>query len=152
MNSYLKETKKLLSEERKPLMVVIGNESVDLDSAVSSLSLAYHLNKVKCKSKIISNENKLENFFVLPIINAKKVELPIKTEVTHWIIKNNIELSNLICRDEINLDDVDKFILVDHHVSVFRDKCWIIDHLIKIQAWQAIVFLKSKKLDLVHHW
>jgi inorganic pyrophosphatase/exopolyphosphatase len=66
----------------------------------------------------------------MPIINCKKIELPIKTEVTYWLKKHNIELDNLICRDEIDLiKNVENLILVDHHVSPYHEKVIsVIDH------------------------
>lgn len=131
MNKYLKEVKTLVKGLKKqPVLVVIGNESVDLDSAVSSICLAYHLNKVKCNSSVIPASQQAVQFLAVPVINAPRLDLPLKTEVTHWLQKHHIELDNLLCRDEINLsDNVDSFVLVDHHVSEFRAKVIsVLDH------------------------
>lgn len=124
MNKYLKDVKTLVKDlKKRPVLVVIGNESVDLDSAVSAICLAYHLHRVKTSSHVISVARQSDQLVVIPAINATRVDLPIKTEVTHWLKKNQIDIENLICRDDIILEqDVESFVLVDHHVSVFREK------------------------------
>lgn len=130
MNIYLKEVKSLVKKTEKKVLIVMGNESVDLDSAVSSISLASHLNKVKCKSHVIPSTQQLTDFLVAPVINSTREELFLKTEVTYWLLKHQIELENLLCKDEINLnEDVDSLVLVDHHVSEFRGKVIsVLDH------------------------
>lgn len=129
MNKFLKEVKALVTVH-KPLLVVIGNESVDLDSAVSSICLAFHLHKVKNESHVIPATEKTKQFLVVPVINSTREDLFLKTEVTHWLLKHQIELENLLCRDEIDLNnDVNSFVLVDHHLSEFRDKVIsVLDH------------------------
>lgn len=130
MNLYLKEVKTLIKEQNKPVLVVIGNESVDLDSAVSSICLAYLLAKVGTNSHVIPAAKRSKQFLVAPVINANRHDLPLKTEVTHWLISHHIQLDNLLCRDEINLSEhVENFVLVDHHVSEFREKVIsVLDH------------------------
>lgn len=63
-------------------------------------------------------------------MNCKKVELPLKTEVTYWLKKNEIDPVNLVCRDEILMsNNIENFILVDHHVSPYHEKViGVIDH------------------------
>lgn len=131
MNGYLREAKALVEAGAcKPVLAVIGNESVDLDSAISAICLAYHLSKVKTNSHIIPLAMRSEHIVVVPVINAIRLNLPLKTEVTHWLQKHQIELDNLVCRDEINLSvKVAHFALVDHHVSEFRQKVIsVLDH------------------------
>lgn len=130
MNIYLKTVKDLLKDQKKNICVVIGNESVDLDSAVSSISLAYHLNHVEGNSHLIPEAKKLKKLVFVPTINASREELPLKTEVTYWLRKHQIDLENLLCRDEINLEsEADSFVLVDHHVSDRREKVIaVLDH------------------------
>lgn len=128
MNGYLKEVKRLVKNgQDKPVLAVIGNESVDLDSTVSSISLAYHLNRVKNVSHIIPVA---KQFLVVPVINTTRLELPLKTEVTYWLLKHRIDLENLLCRDEIDLkEDVQSSVLVDHHVSEYPAKAIsVLDH------------------------
>lgn len=132
MNKYLKEAKALVSKKR-PILAVIGNESCDLDSAVSSISFAFHLHNVKCSTKSILFQQKTQKcqlqLSVIPIVNVTRENFPLKTEVTHWLKKHEIDLCNLICRDELQLNEINSFILVDHHVSPFHDKVIsVLDH------------------------
>lgn len=128
MDNYLKTVKELV--KTKPVCVVIGNESVDLDSAVSSISLAFHLNNLDGNSHMISSATKSKHLVFAPTINATREELMIKTEVTYWLQKHQIQLDNLLCRDEIELESkVESFVLVDHHVSTLSDKVIaVLDH------------------------
>lgn len=130
MNIYLKIVKDLVKDPNKPVCVVIGNESVDLDSAVSSISLAYYLNNVEGKSQVIPAARRSEQLVFVPVINATREQLPFKTEVTHWLIKRRIELNNLLCINEIRLEgNVQNFVLVDHHVTHLRDNVIaVLDH------------------------
>lgn len=129
MDKYLKDVKTLV-RDKKQVLVVIGNEAVDLDSAVSSICLAFHLNHVKCKSHVIPLAESSKEFLVVPVINSTRLDLPLKTEVTHWLLKHHIKLDNLLCKDEIDLPTIaDSFALVDHHVSEYHDKVIsVLDH------------------------
>jgi exopolyphosphatase len=125
MNIYLREVKNSVKNPGKPVLVVLGNESVDLDSAVSAVVLGYHLNKFP-NSHVVKKPGE---FLVVPVINATREQLPLKTEVCHWLVKNGIDLENLLCRDEISLKTIEQFVLVDHHVSEFNDKTIaVLDH------------------------
>lgn len=66
----------------------------------------------------------------MPIINCKKEHLPFKSEVTYWFKQHEIDVNNLICIDEIDMDkNVQNFVLVDHHVSPYHEKVLaVIDH------------------------
>lgn len=131
MNKYLSDVKCLgKGLTKRPLLVVMGNESVDLDSAVSSICFAYHLSNLSTISHTIPESKRDRKMVVVPAINATRLELPLKTEVTHWLKKHQIDLENLVCRDEINLsEDVDSFALVDHHVSPYRENVVsVLDH------------------------
>lgn len=145
MNSYLREVKNTVeadalaksgSNSGLPKLVVIGNESGDLDSVVSTLTLALHLNNVETDSLIIPSEYRRAPLIVVPVINIDSAELKFKTEVTYWMEKNDIDMNNLIFRDEIYLgplhavDGLDKhFVLVDHHVAKDYEKVIsILDH------------------------
>ncbi|CAG9804767.1 unnamed protein product [Chironomus riparius] len=129
MNSYLKNIKSV-SKNVTDILAVMGNESVDLDSAVSSISLAYHLSNFGISSRIIPDSKRSKSYNILPIINCKKEHLPLKTEVTYWLKEHGIELDSLICKDELNVDSsVKNFILVDHHVSAYHEKVVsVLDH------------------------
>lgn len=131
MNTFLKEVRDKLIGKKSldSVFVVIGNESVDLDSAVSSISLAYHLSQSP-NSHIIAEEFRNSSIIFAPVINAVKEQVPIKTEVTFWLKEHGIDPNVLITRDELDLSKIDKFILVDHHVSdEFRDRViGVLDH------------------------
>jgi exopolyphosphatase len=81
-------------------------------------------------SRVVPADKKRKSYQVLPIVNCKKEDLPLKTEVTHWLKKHEIDLDNLICRDEIDIEKrVENFILVDHHVSPFHERVIsVLDH------------------------
>lgn len=95
-------------------MVVLGNEACDLDSAVSALTLAFFLHRI----------GKYAPRNVIPVLNIPRKELPLKTEVTYFLQKNSLNLSNLVCNDEIRLEelrDSNKLstVLVDHNYSKY---------------------------------
>lgn len=72
---------------------MIGNESCDLDSAVSAISLAYFHAKVGHRKSVYHDK-----YNVLPLLNIPRSNLPLKTEVTYFLNRNCIELDNVICR------------------------------------------------------
>lgn len=69
---------------------------------------------------------------VLPVLNVTREELPLKTEVVHFLRSNQVDLTDLVCRDEVELPEEHsetKFVLVDHHVSKFRrNVIAVVDH------------------------
>lgn len=93
MNSFLREARKLIAL-REPLVLVTGNESCDLDSAVSALALAYfYATSTKTPaSLLVAGERRF-----LPLLNIPRQNLPLKTEVVHFLQRNNIEIENLVC-------------------------------------------------------
>lgn len=90
---FLKEAKKLL-QFKESVIFVIGNESCDLDSAVSAISLAYFYTVTKETPK---NLSLTQNERFLPVLNIKRVNLPLKTEVTYFMQSNGINPDDLIC-------------------------------------------------------
>lgn len=89
--------------------VVLGNETCDLDSAVSSLVYGYTLYMKDTPHKA-----------VLSVLNIPHAHFPIKTEVLYYLKECNIDVNSLIFRDDVNLKDLQnqgklKLILVDHH-------------------------------------
>jgi exopolyphosphatase len=130
MLSFLKEIREKLINKKslEKVLVVIGNESVDLDSAISSITLAYHLNQ-NPESHIIPQNFRNSSFTFAPIINAVKHQIPLKTEVTYWLKKYDIDPDILIAKDELDLSQISNFILVDHHISSFSSKVVsVLDH------------------------
>uniref|UniRef100_A0A182NZ79 DHHA2 domain-containing protein n=1 Tax=Anopheles dirus TaxID=7168 RepID=A0A182NZ79_9DIPT len=126
MNAYLQRCKTLLKSGLNKI-AVIGNESCDLDSAVSSVAFAFHLQH---KPNLLGTWYK-ENTIVVPVLNVARAELPLKTEVTYYLKKQGITLDALICRDEIDWESerAVNVVLVDHHVSNLKQNVvGIIDH------------------------
>lgn len=72
--------------------LIIGNESCDLDSAVSAIGLAYHLTNQRPNTR-----NNAVDYYV-PVLNVPRDKLPLKSEVVHFLRKNEIQTTNVICR------------------------------------------------------
>ncbi|KAG4076146.1 hypothetical protein HA402_011492 [Bradysia odoriphaga] len=126
MNKFLSEARKCLTL-KKPLCIIIGNDSCDLDSAVCALALAFFYTK---HSRLIEELVPVE-IPIVPVLNTLRINLPLKTEVTYFLNKNKISQEDVICSDEVaaSLLDVSKFILVDHHLSPFnKQTIKVIDH------------------------
>ncbi|XP_018327248.1 exopolyphosphatase PRUNE1 isoform X2 [Agrilus planipennis] len=92
--------------------VVMGNESCDLDSMVSTLALSYYLyKKVYDPNKVI----------VVPLLNINSEELSWRTENCFVLKKIQLDKENLIYRNNIDLEEIQtkktlSVSLVDHHV------------------------------------
>lgn len=82
---------------KEPLVLVLGNESCDLDSAVSAISLAYYYARTDRRGDAFSLSADERNR-VLPIMNIARKYLPLKTEVTYFLKQHNIDLENIVCR------------------------------------------------------
>ncbi|XP_058821196.1 exopolyphosphatase PRUNE1 isoform X2 [Topomyia yanbarensis] len=126
MNQFLKTCRSVLNN-KVPKIVVIGNESCDLDSAVCSISVAFHL------SKFPSFTKSFECCHIIPVLNVARCDLPLRTEVIYFLQENRIDLHDLVCNDEIDLPEVvsprTKYVLVDHHQSKYRlNVIGVIDH------------------------
>lgn len=136
-NAFLLKGKEILenlsSYER--VYVVLGNEACDLDSAVSSLVYGYVLYMKDTLPKA-----------VLSVLNIPFAHFPVKTEVIYYLKECNVDVSNLIFRDHINLKDLQsqgklKLILVDHHALTFGNEFLhtsvveVIDHRPQDPEW-----------------
>ncbi|XP_017112734.1 exopolyphosphatase PRUNE1 [Drosophila elegans] len=103
----------------RKLHLVMGNESCDLDSAVSALTLAF-----------VYAQRHREHDYV-PILNIPRRDYPLKTEVGHLFVKCGIAEPVLLFRDDLPGDvaqDVN-VILVDHHVSPLAPQVTeVLDH------------------------
>lgn len=100
----------------------MGNESCDLDSAVSSLCLAYFYEQHPINPSMKN---------VVPVLNISRANLPLKTEVVFYMKQLSILPDDLICSDEVNFSVFKNFklILVDCHMSKLEDHVIsIIDH------------------------
>lgn len=72
--------------------LVIGNESCDLDSAVCAIGLAYHLTNHKPLNFVDVSA------FFIPVLNIDRDKLALKSEVVHFLTKNDICPDNVLCR------------------------------------------------------
>lgn len=79
----------------EPVVLVVGNESCDLDSAFSAISLAYFYANGKQRPADIE---KLAHRRYVPVLNIDRKELVLKTEVLHLMRKHNIDADDIVCR------------------------------------------------------
>ncbi|XP_034942257.1 exopolyphosphatase PRUNE1 [Chelonus insularis] len=115
MEEFLRESKSALNklDEFTKVKVILGNETCDLDSAVCSLTHGlWHYDNLKNKN--------IQDVAVIPVLNIKKNELKLKTEVVYLFNEHQVPLELLTFRNEIDLSDLNKrqmleLSLVDHH-------------------------------------
>jgi len=109
-----------------PVTVVMGNQACDLDSGVSSLTLAFH------------KAREAPDSIVLPVFNIDSRDFPLKTELVAVLAEENIKQENLIFRDTLNLASISnlELVLVDHNVlaedkELENNVTEIIDHHVR---------------------
>ncbi|EFA00136.2 exopolyphosphatase PRUNE1 [Tribolium castaneum] len=114
---FIRKAKQALSNigTFKNVHLVLGNESCDLDSTISALSLAY----------LIHSRN--TNDLVIPVMNVEARYFPLRTETNYLLKKYAIDPKNLVYKDQINYSNILKTTkvttsLVDHHVLSNHDK------------------------------
>lgn len=91
---FVKEARKWL-KLTEPVVVVVGNESCDLDSAVCAVSLAYfYMNTNNLPAHLQLGDTRR----FLPLMNIHRTNLPLKTEVTYFMRANGIDVDDLVCR------------------------------------------------------
>jgi exopolyphosphatase len=103
----------------KNLHLVLGNESCDLDSTVSALSLAFLIHS--------QNSTKNADYLVIPVLNVEAKYFPLRTEICYLLKKYGIDPNILIFKDQIEYTKVlkgrkVKTSIVDHHVLSSNDK------------------------------
>lgn len=81
---------------KEPLLIVLGNESCDLDSAVSAIALAYLYAQAPGNCNFVQSRDDKNR--ILPMLNIPRAFLPTKTEVTYFLKRNQIDVENLVCR------------------------------------------------------
>lgn len=118
MEKFLVECKKNLDrlDGFTKVHVVLGNESCDLDSAVSSTVTAYLLHELQ----------PVKNVLVVPVLNIARKDVKLRTEVTYFFEQVDIPLDSIICRDEIDLKKLQSqkklsLTLVDHNLLPKED-------------------------------
>ncbi|XP_054271265.1 exopolyphosphatase PRUNE1 [Macrosteles quadrilineatus] len=137
INNILGVSRKHLNNltQFKKVIIVLGNESCDLDSAISSIIYS-----------ILLDHKKTQDSIVFPVLNIPSVQLPVKTELNYFLRKNHIDVDNIICKDEIDLCSLYdsnslQLNLVDHHVldgdyKRLQDSVLsVIDHRPQDPAW-----------------
>lgn len=91
---FVKEARKWLNL-KEPVVFVLGNESCDLDSAVCAVGLAYfYMNTNKLPDHLLIDGKRR----FLPMMNIHRTNLPLKTEVTHFMRKHGIDIDDLVCK------------------------------------------------------
>ncbi|XP_059054957.1 exopolyphosphatase PRUNE1 [Achroia grisella] len=114
------------------LNIVFGNESCDLDSAISAIVYACFLHwqheQIKCKvcTKDNREEHTTDDIFV-PILNVDREDFALKTEVSYLLKEHGINKSHLVFRNDFDLKELSantntKITLVDHHVLATKDQ------------------------------
>ncbi|XP_069102103.1 uncharacterized protein [Argopecten irradians] len=118
MEDYLKFTKEAqlrLSSYQK-VHVVLGNETCDLDSAISAIVYSFFLYKTL----------KEESCLVVPVLNIPRKKYPLRTETTFLLGRHGISDNLLTFRDDLDLSDLHSskrltLTLVDHNVMSASD-------------------------------
>ncbi|KAH7643619.1 hypothetical protein HUG17_5981 [Dermatophagoides farinae] len=104
----------------KKLSIVIGNESCDLDSAVSAIVLAYIKYHELTKHQDDDDDDQDDSeVIVLPVLNVFREDLHLRREIVFWFEKVlQFELEWLICRDEIDFDAINSSSTVQVFISL----------------------------------
>lgn len=102
VNEFLKNAKNLYNQIIKASFV-IGNQSADLDSIVSSISMSYYLSKLNTSSTYI------------PVINSTRSIINSKKECLHLFEHLSISLDDLLFISEWNPEKINELYLVDHN-------------------------------------
>jgi exopolyphosphatase len=109
LNSYLRKAGWHIDASFRRHLVM-GNESADLDSVVSSLMYAYYLNHRKTS----------EHIEILPLINTRSGCLSLKPEIAFWLDETGVDIEHIIFTDSLDLRDWAvngqlRLTLVDHN-------------------------------------
>lgn len=94
MNSFLRDARKWL-KLKQPTVVVVGNESCDLDSAVCAIGLAYFYSKCRFFPDFLYTNG--ERRF-LPIMNISRQNFILKRELMYYMDEHAIDIENLVFR------------------------------------------------------
>lgn len=100
--------------------IVLGNESCDTDSSISSIALSYFLHFHK-PSKIPTNS------LIIPVQNVSKENFPFRTDTCHLYKEIGLPLDLLVYKDQLNFETLIETkkvttSLVDHHVLTESQK------------------------------
>jgi len=95
---------------RRPVTVVVGNESCDLDSAACAIVLAYFLH----------TRELLQERLIIPVLNVRSEDLPLKTDVVNVLHTLGVQAADVPRLEEIDCKVLRdrgllRLIIVDHH-------------------------------------
>lgn len=95
---------------RRPVTVVVGNESCDLDSAACAIVLAYFLH----------TRELLQERLIIPVLNVRSEDLPLKTDVVNVLHTLGVQAADVPRLEEIDCkvlrdSGLLRLIIVDHH-------------------------------------
>ncbi|CAH2064543.1 unnamed protein product, partial [Iphiclides podalirius] len=132
MDQFLSTTfNRLKTNNFSELNIVLGNESCDLDSAVSAIVYAMFLNwqydQIKCKvcTKSHRSDSEYKDNIFVPLLDVERQDYILKTEVAYCLGDHGIKESSLVFRDDIDIQTLlplhkTNVILVDHHTLAER--------------------------------
>lgn len=105
VNEFLRKTKNLYAQAHRA-SVVIGNQSADLDSIASAISMSYYLTSISQNMTIY-----------IPFINSTRAIISTKKECLYFFKSLSIDFESdlLFLSDWCSNKDVDELILVDHN-------------------------------------
>nr|CAB3265204.1 protein prune homolog [Phallusia mammillata] len=139
VNQYLLKTNdsyralKNAGIEKEYVHLVIGNESGDLDSFVSALTLAWFKHKVGKESSVY-----------IPVMNICRKDLKLRTEISFMVAKIGINVDSLLFQNEVDWDFLTSFkqnfkvTLVDHN-SLPRKLSFLEPHVVEIVDHHPVV-------------
>lgn len=85
-------TSRHLAEIGANVTFVVGNESCDLDSAVSAISLAYYYTNREKDDE----ESPVDPY--VPLLNVHRDDVKLKTELVFLCKKYGLDINMLLCR------------------------------------------------------
>lgn len=101
VNTFVANTRLLFNGLLKP-RIVLGNQSADLDSIVSAISMSFYLTSVNKRDFI-------------PVINSTKEILKSKQECMYLFNYFSIDLDDLVFLSECKPKEIAEVVLVDHN-------------------------------------
>ncbi|CAG5000938.1 unnamed protein product [Parnassius apollo] len=121
-------TNKLKSSNYSEITIILGNESCDLDSAVTALVyamfLSWQYDQIKCKvcTKSHRDESTYKESIYVPVLDVEREDFSLKTEVVYCLKDHGISEDSLVFRNDIDIKNLlasstkTNIILVDHHI------------------------------------
>lgn len=156
LSNFLSSSKKVyekiqeLKESPTNVHIILGNESADLDSIVSSITYAYFLHQTCISPDAIH----------LPLINMTRNEIHLRNDVLYLLKMVGISLNELLFLEDVNLNYLFhknqlQLHLVDHNVLCPTQQdlapcvCTIIDHHLDENETYPFLDKKNKSIAKV---